>query len=249
MSVQVHWNDASSLPKHRAMLIAVPGVGNVGKLVLDTMVEHHESRLLAKLIHPDLPPHATMSEHGLLTPPHLAVHAVEIGSQTIIAITGTGQPMTPRGQHELAEAILKMAKSESEMLLVLAGLSADPGDDGVHFTCADLKVRESLQESGIVISSEQPAGGMLGLAGLLVSLAPMYGVPSAACMSETIGTSVDIQAADRLAKRISIDFSLDLDLPIDNTSDTAARLFAMMEGRDIAGIDISEDDTPSGFYA
>ncbi|MEE3082691.1 MAG: PAC2 family protein [Candidatus Thermoplasmatota archaeon] len=249
MSVQVHWNEGDSLPKHRMMLAAVPGVGNVGKLVLDTMVEHYDSRLLAKIIHPDLPPHATMSSEGLLTPPHLAVHAIEVGGGEIIAITGTGQPMTPRGQHELAEAILKMAKESSEMLLILAGLSADPGDEGIHITCADSSVRDSLQELGINISSEQPAGGMLGLAGLLVSLAPMYGVPSAACMSETIGTSVDIQAADRLAKRISIDFELGLELPIDNTSDTAARLFAMMEGREVAGIDISEDDTPSGFYA
>jgi proteasome assembly chaperone (PAC2) family protein len=231
--------------------MAVPGVGNVGKLVLDTMVEHCDSTLLANIIHPDLPPHATMNSDGLLTPPHLSIHSVRMSNgDCVIVITGTGQPMIPRGQHELAGSILELAKESScDLLLVLAGLSADPGDTDIHMTCAEQSVRENLMDSGLNISSKHPAGGMLGLAGLVVSLAPMFGVPSVACMSETIGTSVDVQAADRLAKRISLDFGLGLELPIDNTSDTASRLFAMMEGKEIAGIDLSEDDSPSGFYA
>jgi proteasome assembly chaperone (PAC2) family protein len=249
MSTSIHWMNEVGLPPHRLILEAVPGVGNVGKLVLDTLIETEESALLARILHPDLPPHSTL-EDGLLVPPHLSIHSVKVKNQTLITITGMGQPMTPRGQHELAEAILELAEeSGTEMLLVLAGLSAEPGDDGVHITCSSSEVKSALNEAGVAVSDEQPAGGMLGLAGLIASLAPLHDVPSAAVIAETIGTSVDVMAADRLAKRISTDFGLEFDLPIDNTRETAAKILSLMEGKEIAGIDLADEESGGGFYA
>jgi hypothetical protein len=250
MSTTIHWTADGGLPEHELILAAVPGVGNVGKLVIDTLNEQHEATLLARIIHPDMPPHSIL-EGGLLTPPHLSVHFVGLDNgQNVISITGNGQPMTPRGQHEMAEAILKLAgESKTPLIAVLAGLSAKPGEENIHLTCSSNEVQSELNERGISVSTEQPSGGMLGLAGLIVSLSPLHGVPSAAYSAETVGTSIDVVAADRLSQRISSDFGLGLDLPIDNTRETAARLLSMMEGKEIAGIDLSDEDSGSGFYA
>ncbi len=250
MSTKIQWMECSELPANQMIIAAVPGVGNVGKLVIDTLNEQHESTLIARLIHPDLPPHSVL-EDGLLVPPHLSIHSVQMANSKspIITITGNGQPMTPRGQHEMAETILQLAEdSKTPMVIVLAGLSAKPGEEHIHLTCSSKDVQSSLNERGISVSTEQPSGGMLGLAGLLVSLSTLHRVSSAAYSAESIGTSIDVVTADRLAQRISADFGLDLDLPIDNTRETAARLLSMMEGKEIAGIDLSEDDSGSGFY-
>jgi len=249
MSTKIQWVEGSELPPNQLIIAAVPGVGNVGKLVIDTLNEQHDSTMVARLIHPDLPPHSVLEE-GLLVPPHLSVHSVQMGdAQPVITITGNGQPMTPRGQHELAETILQLAEdSETPMVIVLAGLSAKPGEEHIHLTCSSKDVQSSLNERGISVSTEQPSGGMLGLAGLLVSLSTLHDVSSAAYSAESIGTSIDVVTADRLAQRISSDFDLGLDLPIDNTRETAARLLSMMEGKEIAGIDLSEDDSGSAFY-
>ena len=56
MSTKIQWMDGSKLPANQMIIAAVPGVGNVGKLVIDTLNEQHESTMLARLIHPDLPP-------------------------------------------------------------------------------------------------------------------------------------------------------------------------------------------------
>ncbi len=249
MSTKIQWMEGTELPANQMIIAAVPGVGNVGKLVIDTLNEQHESTMIARLIHPDLPPHSVLEE-GLLVPPHLSIHMVQMeGAKPVITITGNGQPMTPRGQHEMAETILQLAgDSKTPQVIVLAGLSAKPGDEHIHLTCSSKDVQSSLNERGVSVSTEQPSGGMLGLAGLLVSLSPLHGVSSAAYSAESIGTSIDVVTADRLAQRISADFDLGLDLPIDNTRETAARLLSMMEGKEIAGIDLSEDDSGSGFY-
>ena len=250
MSTTIHWTDQVGLPEHELILASVPGVGNVGKLVIDTLNEQHESSMIARILHPDLPPHSIL-EDGLLVPPHLSVHSVQLDNeQAVITITGNGQPMTPRGQHEMATTILELSKSsETPLIIVMAGLSAKPGEDNIHLTCSSKEVQSSLNERGISVSTEQPSGGMLGLAGLLVSLSPLHDVSSAAYSAETIGTSIDVVTADRLSQRISADFDLGLDLPIDNTRETAARLLSMMEGKEIAGIDLSDEDSGSGFYA
>ena len=61
--VRLLWEDGDeSLPEHHYLLEAVPGVGNVGKLVLDTLVNTHPSRTVLRILHPDLPPHATLND-------------------------------------------------------------------------------------------------------------------------------------------------------------------------------------------
>ena len=72
----VHWLIGDSLPEHVALLEAVPGVGNVGKLVVDGLVEKHPSTLVARILHPDMPPHSTLDKDGLLVPPSMLVHRV-----------------------------------------------------------------------------------------------------------------------------------------------------------------------------
>jgi proteasome assembly chaperone (PAC2) family protein len=252
MSVEVEWlTKDESLPPHCMLMAALPGVGNVGKLFVDTMIESLPSRKLARILHPDLLPHAMLSGNGLLSPPHLSLDSVELpDGKTVVTFTGAGQPLTPRGQHEVACLVLDLAhQSGCPLVLVLAGLSAQPGESEVHMVCASAEYRDELQAKGLAVSVEQPAGGMIGLAGLLASLSTWKGVNAAACITSTIGTSVDVQAADRLARWVSDAFELGLELPIDNTRETAARLLSLMEGKEIAGIDLSEEDAGAAFYA
>ncbi len=60
MSTTIHWEVEKSLPEHQLMIAAVPGIGNVGKLMVDTLNEQHESSLIARILHPDMPPHSTL---------------------------------------------------------------------------------------------------------------------------------------------------------------------------------------------
>ena len=65
MKTKFHWIVGNGLPEHSAIIEAVPGVGNVGKIVVDALVEKHPSRTIGWILHPDFPPHATLSNEGL----------------------------------------------------------------------------------------------------------------------------------------------------------------------------------------
>ena len=51
----IHWLVGDGLPEHSAILEAVPGVGNVGKVLVDSLISKHPSRTLGWILNHDLP--------------------------------------------------------------------------------------------------------------------------------------------------------------------------------------------------
>ena len=253
MKTRFHWIIGEGLPEHSAILEAVPGVGNVGKLVVDALVEKHPSRTIGWILHPDFPPHATLSKEGLLAPPRLDINSVILpNGKTVITIGGDLQPMTANGQFEVANSILELAKKyNTPQLLVLAGLASGAEDRNIHVICADSKIKKSLERNDIVVSNKQPTSGMIGIAGLLISLSPLHDVPAIGLIAETIGASADVLAADRLASWIEEGLELPVNLDLDTTERTAEKLLATLE---VSGsiddiLENGESQNDSNFYA
>ena len=249
---RIHWLVGEGIPEHVAMLEAVPGVGNVGKIVVDSLVDKHPSRTIGWILHPDFPPHSTLDGNGFVSPPRININSILLpDGRTIITVGGPLQPMTAAGQYEVSEAILEMAsESGTPQLLVLAGLAAGTDDREIHVICADAEVRKNLEANDIPVSKEHPKAGMIGIAGLLISLSPLYGVPAIGLVAETIGSSTDVLAADRLASWIEAGLDLPLDLDLDSTEETARKLMETMEvGSTIEEtLGASESEGSSDFY-
>ena len=249
---RIHWLVGDGLPEHAAMLEAVPGVGNVGKIVVDSLVDKHPSRTIGWILHPDFPPHSTLDSNGLVSPPRININSILLpDGRTVITVGGPLQPMTAAGQHEISEAILELAsESGTPQLLVLAGLAAGTDDREIHVICADAEVRKNLEANDIPVSREHPEAGMIGIAGLLISLSPLYGVPAVGLVAETIGASTDVLAADRLASWIEAGLDLPLSLDLDSTEETARKLMETMEvsGSIEETLSASESEGSSDFY-
>jgi len=229
---RIHWLEGEGLPKHSMILEAVPGVGNVGKIVVDGLIDKHPSRTIGWILHPDFPPHATMSDEGLIGPPRLDIVSVILpNGECVCIVTGVMQPMTAPGQFEIAEAIIGLASvSGTSRLLVLAGLAAEPDCRSIYAVCSDRGFRKTLEKEDIVVSKDQPKGGMIGVAGMVLSLSATLGVPSLGVIAETVGASSDVLAADRMAKWIEQAFEVPLDLDLDTTRETASKLMEQIGG-------------------
>ena len=55
------------------LLVAMPGVGDVGKLAIDAVNCELDAEPVARIIHPSLPPLAKLDDDGLLSPPHICL--------------------------------------------------------------------------------------------------------------------------------------------------------------------------------
>ncbi len=236
---EIHWMDgANSLPDGMVYIEALPGVGNVGKIIVDALIEEHESECIAWIMHPDFPPHSTMKD-GLLRPPRIEIHQVLLPmGLPVIVLTGDSQPLTPTGQYEVADKILNMLDdADSELLLILVGLQADVEDRSIHLVCSDADTRDAFAERGVTASTTAPEAGMIGMAGLLAGMAPLRSVPAACAVAETLGSTVDVITGQRLATWVEEKLGIALDISIDTTESTAERI-----RREIA-LDTSELDS------
>ncbi len=249
---RLHWIEGDGLPGQSMVLEAVPGVGNVGKILVDGLIEKHPSRTIGWILHPDFPPHATLSEEGLIGPPRLDIVEVILpNGESVCIITGVMQPMTAPGQFEVAETILGLASgSKARRLLVLAGLASEPDCRSIYAVCSDRGFRKDLEKEDISVSREQPKGGMIGIAGMVLSLSATFGVPSLGVIAETVGASSDVRAADRMAKWIEQAFEVPLDLDLDTTKETAARLMEKIggDGQIEDYLAMEEPEASSDFY-
>jgi predicted ATP-grasp superfamily ATP-dependent carboligase len=70
---------------------------------------------------------------------------------------------------------------------------------------------------------------MIGMAGMILSLAPTLGVPAVGIVADTIGTSSDVLAANRLARWVEEAFEIPLELDLDTTEQTAVRLMEAID--------------------
>ena len=249
MSMIHHWFDEQDgLPEHRILLAALPGVGNVGKLVVDSLIEANQNQLILRLLHPAMPPQAKLDENGLLIPPAIEFHQLEDG---LMVVTAEGQPMTPEGQHECATEILSLARGAGvEQVIVLAGMAAPAGDDDVFLVCSNSANRVNLEETGVDIRRDQPGGGVIGLAGLLSSMGPALGVNTSCAISTTVGASVDPVAADRLFQAIASWFSLNTS-PLRTILERMATNRAILETKGVVGefSDVGNDDSAPMLYS
>ncbi|HJM87321.1 MAG TPA: PAC2 family protein [Candidatus Thalassarchaeaceae archaeon] len=248
------YNETEELPASDWLLHAVPGVGNVGKLVVDSLVNKHDGKLIARILHPDLPPHATLDSDGLLTPPCLEIHAVTLPcGQDVATLSSNFQPLSPAGQYEVASSLLQASKDAGiGRMLILAGLLAEPGSEEVHVVCASKEDSEAMVGIGIEVSKEHPSAGIIGMTGMVSSLAPTFGQAATCVIAETVGTSVDTVAADRMVAFLNDSFDLNLGLELDNTKETAEKLRAFFDLDEIAELppDFEKTEPDSqAFYA
>jgi len=249
---RIHWLEGESLPENCMMIEAVPGVGNVGKILVDAILQKHPSRTIGWILHPDFPPHATLGLDGLIGPPRLDICSVLLpDGSTLLAVTGVMQPMTAAGQFEVSEAILDLAsRSKVTRILVLAGLASEPDCRSIHVICSDRKTRASLEMNDIEVSRDHPKQGMIGIAGMILSLSPTMEVPALGVVGETMGASSDVLAADRMSKWIEEAFDVTLGLDLDSTKETAARLMEKIgSGVSIEEyLEVEENEASSDFY-
>ncbi|RZD38234.1 MAG: hypothetical protein CXT71_06955 [Methanobacteriota archaeon] len=204
------------------LLVAMPGVGDVGKLAIDAVNCELDAEPIARLCHASLPPLAKLNEDGLLAPPHILLSRIEVDGKKVFTLTGDAQPMSPEGQHEMAIAILELF--EGGEVLVLAGMTAPADRKEVFSICSSAKYRIVLESRGVLVSRDEPKAGVIGMAALITAFGPVHNVDSSCTIATTVGSSADPVAAQRLLETIRKWWSLPLPIPIDATARLAAKL-------------------------
>ena len=221
-----------------AFVEGLPGVGHVGKLVAEHVVEEADSELVCRIHSEHFPPQVTVDDDSVAELAAAEIHAVETEGRNLLVLTGNHQAQDNVGHYRVTEAFLDVAEEfGASDVFALGGVPTgelvEEHDVVGSVSSADLK--DELAEAGVEFRSEEPAGGIVGSSGLLVGLGGKRGFDAVCLMGETSGYLVDPKAAKAVLAVLEglLGFDVDeeaLDDRADEMEEVVSRLQDMEEG-------------------
>jgi uncharacterized protein (TIGR00162 family) len=185
----------------------LPGIGNVGKITVDYFIDKLKMKKIADIYSEFLPPQVFIYDNVV----HLvreSLYYKKTGKKhDLIFLTGDFQGTTQEGQYELSYRTLELLKKyEVSMIYTLGGYSVGKivEKPRVLGAVTDKKMLKTLTGKGVVFPEGEPAGGIVGSAGLILGMGTeMFSIPGACLMGETSGYFADPKSAREIIMVLS----------------------------------------------
>ena len=189
--------------KNPILICGLPDSGFVGKIASYHFAKGIGAEKFADVYSSHLPAQTIVNENGTIEPLKFEFYYKK-GKNDLLIFTGDVQSETPEGQFNVSRDVLKFVKNLGcKTIYAVGGLITDklsnpPKIYGAAISEALLK---DLQELGIESMEES---NIIGMNGILVSLAKNNGMKGFGIYGETRGEFPDINAAKELIKVLTL---------------------------------------------
>lgn len=217
MEVEIIYEEKPTL-KDPILIEGLPGVGNVGKLAAEHLLEEVGAKRFAVMFSKYFPPQVLVEDDGTikLVRNELYYYKRDGGKgPDLILLVGDYQGLTPEGQYELASAIIDMCVDmKVQRIYTLGGFGVGKmvEEPRVLGAATTVELVEEMKASDVIFSRGEPGSGIVGASGLLLGLGHNKGIGAVCLMGETSGYFIDPSAARKLLLVLSNLLELKVDL-------------------------------------
>lgn len=193
---------------------ALPGIGHVGKLAADHIIDELGATKFAEIYSPTFPPQVFVGEEGLIENMINELYYLkDVGEnkQDLIILVGNTQGLSPEGQYILCQDILDFVKKYgAEKIFTLGGMATGHNveEPKVFGAATSPENIELLKEAGIEIRSND--GGIVGASGLFLGLGMRQNMNGSCLMGETPGYFIDAQSAEAMLNKLALLLSFEI---------------------------------------
>jgi uncharacterized protein (TIGR00162 family) len=195
------------------LIEGLPGVGHVGKLAAEHLLDEFDGELVRRVYADEFPPQVDIAD-GVASLTCAKLHAVDADGTDLLVLTGDHQAQSNEGHYHLTDAFLDIAEEFGvSRLFALGGVPTGELVDEytVLGAVTDESQKAALEDAGVEFRDDEPAGGIVGVSGLLLGLGARRGVDAACLMGETSGYLVDPKSARAVLEVLQrvLDFEVD----------------------------------------
>ncbi|MCQ8894464.1 MAG: proteasome assembly chaperone family protein [Methanolinea sp.] len=183
------------------LIEGLPGIGHVGKLVAEHMIHELPARKIAEIESVFFPPQVIIRENGIIRLANNEIYYYDGGKTRLLFLVGDFQSTSGEGHYLLADTYISIAKDLGvRRIYTLGGYGVGHLVDVPRVLGAVNRedLRDEVEAAGAVISPDEPGGGIIGAAGLLLGLGLARGIEGICLMGETSGYLVDPKSAARV---------------------------------------------------
>jgi uncharacterized protein (TIGR00162 family) len=199
--------------KDPVLIEGLPGMGHVGKLAAEHMLEKLKAKKFAEIYSPHFPHHVTVESDGTIRPLKNEIYHSQVDGKDLLIWVGDVQPVQPVGHYEVVQRVLDLAwEAGVKKVITLGGFatgkysSAEPRVIGL----GDDEMIEQAREFGV--SAEAAGGPIIGAAGLLLGLGKIRGMRGICLLGETHGMLVDHRAAKSVLQSLTGILGIKIDM-------------------------------------
>jgi uncharacterized protein (TIGR00162 family) len=217
MNVEIQYEEEPKLTDP-VFIEGLPGVGNVGKLAAEHLLEEVGAKRFAVVFSKYFPPQVLVEDDGTikLVRNELYYYKRKGGKgPDLVILVGDYQGLTPEGQYELAYSIIDLCdKLGVKRIYTLGGFGVGKMVDEprVLGAATTLEIVEEMKQAGVIFSRGEPGSGIVGASGLLLGLGHNKGIGAVCLMGETSGYFIDPNAARKLLLILAKLLDIEVDL-------------------------------------
>jgi len=217
-------------PVDPILIEGLPGIGQVGKLVAEYMIHMLGAEKIGEIHSIYLPPQVIIDENGLARLARNEIFLYQSEVRDLVFIVGDHQSTSNEGHYLLADCYCGIAEElHVQRIYTLGGFGVGHlvNEPRVLGAVNRAELRDEIEAAGVTFNREEPGGGIVGAAGLMLGLSVLRGIDAVCLMGETSGYLVDpMSAANVLAILSKL-----IEVPVDSTklNDRAAEMEKAIE--------------------
>ncbi len=201
--------------KNPILIEGLPGVGNVGKIATDYMIDTLNARKLFEITSYNLPHYVFVNEDNMIELPTIEIYYKNFKNHTLLLLSGDIQPIDESSCYEFCDQILDLIENQKgkKEIITLGGIATKKNPKNP-------KIYTAANESGIirkynkykVNSMYGLVGPIVGVSGLLVGLAGRRKIPAISLLAETYAhpAHLGINSAKEILKVLNSKLNLKL---------------------------------------
>lgn len=176
--------------KSPVLIEGLPGIGNVGKIAIDFIVDNINARKMFE-VYSDSFPHAVfVNEKNMVELPTIEVYYKKIGKQDILFLAGDIQPIDEHSCYEFCNKLLDLLEKQGcKEIITMGGIGLQriPENPVVYCTSNAKDITKKYATANLNNNIYGVVGPIIGVSGLLVGLAKHRNIPAIALLAETFG--------------------------------------------------------------
>ena len=208
------------LPKlsNPLLIEGLPGIGNVGKVAVDFVVEELNARKVYELISHSMPNSVFVNEDNLVELPSICVYLKKLKNRDVLFIAGDAQPIDEVSCYEFSETVLELLQTlNGKEVVTLGGIGLPnvPKKPKVYCTGTSKDfIQAYVKDTPIEPKLYGVVGPIIGVSGLLLGVAKRKKMDGISLLAETYGHPLylGIRGAREIVKILNKRLSMQIDM-------------------------------------
>ncbi|MAG38518.1 hypothetical protein CMO90_00340 [Candidatus Woesearchaeota archaeon] len=195
------------------LIEGLPGIGNVGKIVVDTVVEELKAKKVLDFFSYSLPNSVFVNEDSLIELPKIELYHKKLDGKDFLFLTGDVQPMEEQSSYEFTDKVLELVNGYGcKEIITLGGIGINeaPEKPRVYCTGNSKQLVNTFKKFQVDTKLYGIVGPIIGVSGLLLGLSKNKKIDAAAILAETLGHQmyIGIRGAREIINVLNKKYSL-----------------------------------------